>query len=742
MKRFRKLALLLLVLLAACAQPPQQTEETMGSSVVGGTGLAGEYFDNIDFTGTMEIRTDATIDFAASTTDPISGIAATTYSIRWTGQVVPEYGEEYTFYLTHTDGARLMVNGQVLVDNWNDQSQITDSGTVTLQAGVRYDIRIESYRNATNAGMIKLEWQSTTRIREIVPKDRLFPTGSNANDALTLAKTATNFPADFVDDPLNTVGVKTPTNFSLVAREQNKRALISAKIRDNRVTGLYYVSAENSTLTLKDLLANRTYELGASSTYFGTNGGQIESQRQALLDKIARALSRDEIGVNSGATSSTGSLDRIEPQGVVDQACTYLVELPQSCTQCEDEAEEYREEVCSLTEAIVVDFFSTIIVPEIKIAFGLELADGSYSLVGDAEELVDDREEFRKCTGGQIPSDQGSFVPACPQPLTIDGPTPSSVSVVSKVSDGGSRDITIGNSASSGRPLVMNVLYVADGGIGQAGVNVYVDGMVGKLWLSPGESTTIRLYYNCPSTPTSASGKVLIYHNATNALDSEPLTVPVSLECVAEGTPAIGLPETATMSTNWDKPTSTSVTITNSGGGVLDWTIGSLVYRNPRGETYTPLEPMIGGSGSGELAPNSSASITFTGSCVKDYLTITYDPQYTAYVEIESKSNSSIKKTIAVSLICRGAYGHFLEGATGYCNNISSDPATDPYMYKFQERARGYDGSIGVDLQGGTCASPNYEAAKVKAVEGWNNPESYYWLSGYSGMGEILMINP
>ena len=32
-------------------------------------------------------------------------------------------------------------------------------GTVVLQANTKYDIRLEYYRNATNPGTIKLEWQ-------------------------------------------------------------------------------------------------------------------------------------------------------------------------------------------------------------------------------------------------------------------------------------------------------------------------------------------------------------------------------------------------------------------------------------------------------------------------------------------------------------------------------------------------------------------------------------------------------
>jgi PA14 domain len=192
------LTLVLVLILGACAQPPQPTDpetpDDLSATAFGGTGLTGLYFNNMDFTGTTATRVDTTISKAwTGTGSPISGIAGTTYSIRWTGQVVPSYSEEYTFYLTHTDGARLMVNGQVLVNNWKDQAQVVDSGKVTLQAGVKYDIRLEYYRNATNPGQIKMEWQSARRARQIVPADNLFPTGSNAQVVIGILKQNTKF---------------------------------------------------------------------------------------------------------------------------------------------------------------------------------------------------------------------------------------------------------------------------------------------------------------------------------------------------------------------------------------------------------------------------------------------------------------------------------------------------------------------------------------------------------------------
>src|SRR3954468_13749784 len=70
------------------------------------TGLTGEYFDNMDFTGTKVIRVDPTINFNWGTGTPVAGIGADTFSVRWSGQVLAQKTERYTFYVNSDDGAK------------------------------------------------------------------------------------------------------------------------------------------------------------------------------------------------------------------------------------------------------------------------------------------------------------------------------------------------------------------------------------------------------------------------------------------------------------------------------------------------------------------------------------------------------------------------------------------------------------------------------------------------------------
>lgn len=139
-----------------------------------GSGLLGEYYDTINFSGTRILRTDGTINFDWSTGSPISGIGADTFSIRWTGQIEPLYNNTYTFYTTSDDGVRLWINNQLIINNWTDHAPTIDQASIVLNANQKYDIRLEYYENGGGAA-IRLEWSSPSQTRQVVPARQLYP---------------------------------------------------------------------------------------------------------------------------------------------------------------------------------------------------------------------------------------------------------------------------------------------------------------------------------------------------------------------------------------------------------------------------------------------------------------------------------------------------------------------------------------------------------------------------------------
>jgi hypothetical protein len=143
-----------------------------------GIGLKAEYFKGIEFNALKTQRADAVINFASGTVvAPVANFApevgTDTFSARWTGHVVPEYSETYTFYTQSDDGVRLWVNGQPIINNWTPHKATEDSGTVALKAGEKYDLWLE-YFQGTGGAQLQLAWSSPSQEKQVIPASRFF----------------------------------------------------------------------------------------------------------------------------------------------------------------------------------------------------------------------------------------------------------------------------------------------------------------------------------------------------------------------------------------------------------------------------------------------------------------------------------------------------------------------------------------------------------------------------------------
>lgn len=97
------------------------------------------------------------------------------FYVRWSGQIVPRHSETYKFSALTDDGVRLWINNQKLINRWEEKGRSEESGTITLEAGKRYDIVMEFYQNQGGA-MARLFWESPSQSREVVPSSQFFPT--------------------------------------------------------------------------------------------------------------------------------------------------------------------------------------------------------------------------------------------------------------------------------------------------------------------------------------------------------------------------------------------------------------------------------------------------------------------------------------------------------------------------------------------------------------------------------------
>ncbi len=138
-----------------------------------GNGLRAEYYNNRDFTSLALTRTDATVDFNWGTGSPDPTIGSDNFSVRWSGSIEALYSETYTFETTSDDGIQLWINNQLIIDQFIDQAPTVHRGTITLEAGQQYDIRMDYYENGGGA-VAKLSWSSDSQSLEVVPTSQLY----------------------------------------------------------------------------------------------------------------------------------------------------------------------------------------------------------------------------------------------------------------------------------------------------------------------------------------------------------------------------------------------------------------------------------------------------------------------------------------------------------------------------------------------------------------------------------------
>jgi glucose/arabinose dehydrogenase len=138
-----------------------------------GNGLLGEYFDNSNLTNLVLRRNDATINFDWGTGSPAPVIGPDTFSIRWTGQLLPTVTGTHQFRTRSDDGIRLRVNNVTVIDRYIDQAPTSHTGSIALTAGQLVDVEITYYENMGGAVM-QWFWTPPGQSEQVVPQAVLF----------------------------------------------------------------------------------------------------------------------------------------------------------------------------------------------------------------------------------------------------------------------------------------------------------------------------------------------------------------------------------------------------------------------------------------------------------------------------------------------------------------------------------------------------------------------------------------
>jgi len=122
------------------------------------SGLKGEYFNNIDCNGEPVLtRIDPQINFKWTLFPPHSSLNSDWFSVRWTGKLKSPVSGTYQIGVEGSDGFRLFINDQLVLNHWQKQSNRTASIPFEFVKNIEYDICLEFYENFANS-TIRLVW--------------------------------------------------------------------------------------------------------------------------------------------------------------------------------------------------------------------------------------------------------------------------------------------------------------------------------------------------------------------------------------------------------------------------------------------------------------------------------------------------------------------------------------------------------------------------------------------------------
>ncbi|MDX1935112.1 MAG: PA14 domain-containing protein [Capsulimonadales bacterium] len=141
-----------------------------------GSGLRGEYYLGRNFEQYQFSRADFDLDFfwgADRSPSPRLPVGAD-WSCRWTGKIQPRYTDTYTFYAVADDGVRVWIDYKLVIDDWTLHPLLEYSGTVKLEAGKQYDIRVDYFESGGPPASLGIYWESAKQVKEFIPQECFF----------------------------------------------------------------------------------------------------------------------------------------------------------------------------------------------------------------------------------------------------------------------------------------------------------------------------------------------------------------------------------------------------------------------------------------------------------------------------------------------------------------------------------------------------------------------------------------
>ncbi len=123
-----------------------------------GAGLRGDYYDNPRLEGEPALsRVDPLVDFCWIDTTPLSGRWGDSFSVRWSGNLIPPSSGVYRLGVNGHNTYKLYLDGELVVESDSIHHPLLKTCELALEAGRLYSIRLD-YVNRGLDPQVQLLW--------------------------------------------------------------------------------------------------------------------------------------------------------------------------------------------------------------------------------------------------------------------------------------------------------------------------------------------------------------------------------------------------------------------------------------------------------------------------------------------------------------------------------------------------------------------------------------------------------
>src|ERR1019366_206581 len=252
--------------------------------------FTGCYYNNMTLSGDpVFVRTDSQINFDWGNHSPDASLQPLNFSARWQGNFMFSQGN-YTFSVVTSDGMRLYVDGNLILNAWRDQSPNSYTATQTVSQGSHL-IVVEYYERLGGA-TAQVFWQNNSPVNSQAPVISSFtstPTITAPRSPVTLAWNVSGATSVSID---NGVGEVTSRSSITVSPVQTTTYALTASNSSGSIAAVVTVTVSSGADTQPPTVPTLVSATAASST-------EVD---------LAWTASTDNVGVTGHQITRNGSV--------------------------------------------------------------------------------------------------------------------------------------------------------------------------------------------------------------------------------------------------------------------------------------------------------------------------------------------------------------------------------------------------------------------------------------------------